>query len=188
MVRKGKTQKAGTSGQRSRANKPPNGAVKRNRKVDNSSCPIVGIGGSAGGFEAALELLRHLPPNNGMAFVIVQHLDPHHASKLAGLLGKVTQMPVIELASKTVPSPNMVYVQPPNKCVIVEDDALALIPRTDRLNLAIDHFFESLAEARGSGSIGVLLSGTGSDGTAGLRAIKAAGGLTFAQNIATAKF
>src|SRR5204862_6384852 len=90
--------------------------------------------------------------------------------------------------SKTVPSPNMVYVQPPNKCVIVEDDALALIPRTDRLNLAIDHFFESLAEARGSGSIGVLLSGTGSDGTAGLRAIKAAGGLTFAQSEESAKF
>jgi two-component system CheB/CheR fusion protein len=148
----------------------------------------VGIGGSAGGFEAALELLRHLPPNNGMAFVVVQHLDPHHTSRLAGLLGKVTQMPVIELASKTTASPNTVYVQPPNKCVIVEDNALALIPHTDRLNLAIDHFFESLADARGSGSIGVLLSGTGSDGTAGLRAIKAAGGLTFAQNIESAKF
>src|SRR5438270_10390130 len=190
MVRKGKAKRAVIwgRGQQSRTNKPQNRAVKRNRQEDNSSCPIVGIGGSAGGFEAALELLRHLPPNNGMAFVVVQHLDPHHTSRLAGLLGKVTQMPVIELTSKTTPSPNTVYVQPPNKCVSVEGNALALIPRTDRLNLAIDHFFESLAEARGSGSIGVLLSGTGSDGTAGLRAIKAAGGLTFAQNIESAKF
>src|SRR5436189_6385670 len=126
MVRKGKTQKAGTSGQRSRANKPPNGAVKRNRKVDNSSCPIVGIGGSAGGFEAAMELLRHLPAKNGMAFVIVQHLDPHHTSRLAGLLGKVTDMPVTEITGKTIPQENAVYVQPPNKCVIVKNGALTL--------------------------------------------------------------
>ncbi len=190
MVRKGKTKKAGARGraQRSGANGPGNRTTKLTRKARDSFCPIVGIGGSAGGFEAALELLRHLPPNNGMAFVVIQHLDPHHASRLAGLLGKVTQMPVIELASKTTASPNTVYVQPPNKCVIVEDNALALIPRMDRLNLAIDHFFESLADARGSGSIAVLLSGTGSDGTAGLRAIKAAGGLTFAQNIESAKF
>jgi two-component system CheB/CheR fusion protein len=157
-------------------------------KAKPAYCPIVGIGGSAGGFEAAMELLRHMPANNGMAFVVVQHLDPHHASRLAGLLGKVTPMPVIELESTTTPRPNTVYVQPPNKCVIMEDNALTLIPRTERLNLAIDHFFESLAEERGIGSIGVVLSGTGSDGTAGLRAIKAAGGLTFAQNIESAKF
>ena len=103
-----------------------------------------------------------------MAFVIVQHLDPHHASRLAALLGRVTEMPVIEVTETTVPEPNTVYVQPPNKCVIVKDGALALIARTERLNLAIDHFFESLAEERGSRAIGVILSGTGSDGTAGL--------------------
>ena len=135
-----------------------------------------------------MELLRHLPAKNGMAFVIVQHLDPHHASRLAALLGRVTDMPVIEVTGTTVPEPNTVYVQPPNKCVIVKDGALALIGRTERVNLAIDHFFESLAEERGSRAIGVILSGTGSDGTAGLRAIKAAGGLTFAQNEESAKF
>ena len=103
-----------------------------------------------------MELLRHLPPTTGMAFVIVQHLDPHHASRLPKLLGKVTAMPVVELAEATRPRPNTVYVQPSNKCVIVKDGALKLIRRTQQLNLAIDHFFESLAEARGSRAIGVI--------------------------------
>src|SRR5437588_1929149 len=154
----------------------------------NLSCPIVGIGGSAGGFEAAMELLQNLPPRTGMAFVIVQHLDPHHASRLPNLLGKMTAMPVKEVAGTTTPKPNTVYVQPPNKCVIAKDGVLTLVHRTERLNVAIDHFFESLAEEHGSRAIGIVLSGTGSDGTAGLRAIKAAGGLTFAQNQQSAKF
>src|SRR5437870_2969607 len=152
------------------------------------SCPIVGIGGSAGGFEAAMELLRHLPSRTGMAFVIVQHLDPHHASRLPNLLGKVTAMPVSEVTQTTTPKPNTVYVQPPNKCVIAKDGTLTVVQREERLNVAIDHFFESLAEECGSRAIGIVLSGTGSDGTAGLRAIKAAGGLTFAQNQESAKF
>src|SRR5437588_280601 len=151
-------------------------------------CPIVGVGGSAGGFEATMELLRHLPAKNGMSFVVVQHLDPHHASKLASLLGKVTAMPVIEITKTTRPQPNTVYVQPSNKCVVAKNDRLVLVRRTQQLNVAVDQFFESLAEACGSRGIGVLLSGTGSDGTAGLRAIKVAGGLTFAQDEGTAKF
>src|SRR5437762_5888884 len=153
-----------------------------------SSCPVVGIGGSAGGFEATMELLRHLPARNGMTFVVVQHLDPHHASKLASLLGRATAMPVIEIAKTTKTEPNTVYVQPPKKCVILQEGALMLVGRTQHVNVAIDQFFESLAEACGSRGIGVLLSGTGSDGTAGLRAINVAGGLTFAQDEQTAKF
>jgi len=149
---------------------------------------MVGIGGSAGGFEAAMELLRNLPSRTGMAFVIVQHLDPHHASRLSSLLGKVTAMPVSEITRTTTPKPNTVYVQPSNKCVIAKDGALTLVRREQRLNVAIDHFFESLAEECGSRAIGIVLSGTGSDGTAGLRAIKAAGGLTFAQSEESAKF
>ena len=160
-------------------------AAKRKKAA---SCPIVGIGGSAGGFEAAMELLHHLPRKNGMAFVIVQHLDPSHASRLADLLGRVTEMPVMEVNKRLKPEPNTVYVQPPNKCVILKRGALTLIKRTERLNLAIDHFFESLADEQGSRAIGVVLSGSGSDGTAGLRAIKAAGGLTFAQDEESAKF
>src|ERR1051325_6906285 len=87
-------------------------------KEPSEICPIVGIGGSAGGFEAAMELLRNLPSKTGMAFVIVQHLDPHHASRLSSLLGKVTAMPVSEISGTTTPKPNTVYVQPPNKCVM----------------------------------------------------------------------
>jgi two-component system CheB/CheR fusion protein len=153
-----------------------------------ASCPIVGVGGSAGGFEAASEFLQHLPAKNGMAFVIVQHLDPHHTSKLAALLGRVTHMPVMEVERTTTPEPNTVYVQPPNKCLVCKNGTLVLIRRTKQLNVAIDQFFESLAEEHGSRAIGVVLSGTGTDGTAGLRAIKAAGGLTFAQDPLTAKF
>src|SRR6266446_2974907 len=169
--------------------KPQFGADGAAEKEKSSAlCPIVGIGGSAGGFEAAMEFLRQLPSKTGMAFVIVQHLDPHHASRLSNLLGKVTAMPVSEVTETTTPRPNTVYVQPPNKCVIAKNGVLTLVRREERLNVAIDHFFESLAEECGSRAIGVVLSGTGSDGTAGLRAIKAAGGLTFAQNQESAKF
>ena len=97
-------------------------------------------------------------------------------------------MRVLEVRGTVKVEPDTVYVQPANKCLICKQDSLTLIRRTERLNLAIDHFFESLAEERGSHAIGILLSGTGSDGTSGLTAIKAAGGLTFAQEPQTAKF
>jgi two-component system, chemotaxis family, CheB/CheR fusion protein len=162
--------------------------TRLSKQAKHLLCPIVGIGGSAGGFEAAREFLQELPKKTGMAFAVVQHLDPHHASRLASLLGRTTSMPVIEVEQTIEIEPNTVYLQPPNKCLICKDSALALVSRTETRNLAIDHFFESLAEERGSRAIGVLLSGTGTDGTAGLRAIKAAGGLTFAQKPETAKF
>src|SRR5437660_7724408 len=164
----------------------PDGAGEKQKS--SPACPIVGIGGSAGGFEAAMEFLRNLPQKTGMAFVIVQHLDPHHASRLSNLLGKVTAMSVSEVATTTTPKPNTVYVQPPSKCVVAKNGELRLVQREERLNVGIDHFFESLAEECGSRAIGIVLSGTGSDGTAGLRAIKAAGGLTVAQNEESAKF
>ena len=85
-----------------------------------------------------MELLRHLPAKNGMTFVVVQHLDPHHASKLASLLGKVTAMPVVEVTKTTTADPNTVYVQPPNKCVVIKNGTLKLVRRTRRLNVAID--------------------------------------------------
>src|SRR5215510_342923 len=154
----------------------------------DKSCPIVGIGGSAGGYEAACELLKHLPPRTGMAFVVVQHLDPHHASNLPKLLGKITQLPVIEIGGRVKPEPDIVYVLPSNKGLLYKNGALILTRRIERPTLAIDRFFESLAEEEGARAIGVLLSGSGSDGTAGLRAIKAAGGITFAQDEESAKF
>src|SRR5205085_3881103 len=141
----------------------PDGAGDKEKPSE--ACPIVGIGGSAGGFEAAMEFLRHLPSKTGMAFVIVQHLDPHHASQLSNLLGKVTAMSVSEVTKTTTPKPNTVYVQPPNKCVVAKNGALRLQKREERLNVGIDHFFESVAEECGSRAIGIVLSGTGSDGT-----------------------
>src|SRR5256714_2005748 len=190
MPAKRKTKRSGT--QRpvtERKGKPQFGSDDAaGKEKPSAACPIVGIGGSAGGFEAAMEFLRHLPSKTGMAFVVVQHLDPHHASRLSNLLGKVTAMPVSEVTRTTTPRPNTVYVQPPSKCVIAKNGALTLVQREKRLNVAIDHFFESLAEECGSRAIGIVLSGTGSDGTAGLRAIKAAGGLTFAQSEDSAKF
>src|SRR6266404_2359964 len=181
----GRRKRSSTKSSRS---KPARAKTRSKPARKDLHCPIVGIGGSAGGFEAAMELLRNLPSSTGMAFVIVQHLDPHHASRLSNLLGKVTVMPVSDVTETTTPRPNTVYVQPPNKCVIAKNGALTLVRREERLNVAIDHFFESLAEECGSRAIGVVLSGTGSDGTAGLRAIKAAGGLTFAQDQESAKF
>src|SRR5436190_4839727 len=180
--------RAKSSGTRSSRSKSPKPHATPIPARPGWSCPTVGIGASAGGFEAAMELLRHLPPNTGMAFVIVQHLDPHHGSRLPNLLAKATAMPVSEVTGTTTPKPNAVYVQPPNKCVIAKNGKLTLVRRTEKLNVAIDHFFESLAEECGSRGIGVVLSGTGSDGTAGLRAIKAAGGLTFAQTEESAPF
>src|SRR5437016_10191870 len=97
----------------------PDGAGEKQKS--SPACPIVGIGGSAGGFEAAMEFLRHLPAKTGMAYVIIQHLDPHHVSRLSSLLGKVTAMPVSEVTKTTKPKPNAVYVQPPNNCVIAKN-------------------------------------------------------------------
>src|SRR5205823_5855537 len=110
----------------------PDGAGEKQKS--SPACPIVGIGGSAGGFEAAMEFLRHLPSKTGMAYVIVQHLDPHHASRLSNLLGKVTAMPVSEITKTTTPKPNTVYVQPPDKCVIAKNGALTLARREQRVN------------------------------------------------------
>jgi two-component system CheB/CheR fusion protein len=123
-----------------------------------------------------------------MAYVVVQHLDPRHASNLAKLLANATEMSVVEITGRVRPQPNVVYVQPPGKCVVCHDGSFRLVRRTERPNLAIDHFFESLADSQGRRAIGIVLSGTGSDGTAGLRAIKAAGGITFAQDEASAKY
>src|SRR5258708_9910214 len=146
------------------ANKKKNGSKEQRRSVSRKAkpqfgpdgdgekqksslaCPIVGIGGSAGGFEAAMEFLRHLPQKTGMAYVIVQHLDPHHASRLSNLLGKVTAMPVSEVTETTTPKPNTVYVQPPNKCVIAKNGALTLVRREERLNVPPDNLFQPTPE------------------------------------------
>jgi two-component system CheB/CheR fusion protein len=160
-------------------------------ECDNgSSLPmIVGVGASAGGLEAFTELLSHLPGDTGMAFVLIQHLDPSHESHLTELLSRASKMPVAEVKDETRVEANHVYVIPPRCNLGISDGVLhtPARPGTGR-NMPIDSFFRGLAADRGSQALGVILSGTASDGTLGLRAIKAAGGITFAQEMRTAKF
>ncbi len=152
--------------------------------------PIVGVGASAGGLEAVERLLRHLPENTGMAFVIVQHLDPNHESRLTEILSRATSMPVAEAQHGGRVEPNRVYIIPPNKGMTIRDRVLHLGSREDPAGkyLPVDSFFRSLAAELKNKAIGVILSGTASDGAMGVTAIKGQGGITFAQNSATAKY
>ena len=148
------------------------------------SFPIVGIGASAGGLEAFSELLKHLPIDTGMGFVLVQHLDPKHESGLTQLLARVTAMPVREVTNNLRVEANHIYVIPPNTNLAIEQSVLKLQPRPIGRTppRSIDFFFESLAADQRERAIGVILSGTATDGTVGLEAIKAEGGITFAQD------
>ena len=149
---------------------------------------VVGVGASAGGLEACSQLLRALPPGTDLAFVIVQHLDATHPSELATLLGRATTMPVLQASDGQAIEPGHVYVIPPSAVLTIADGLLRLAPRPPPSGPAtlIDHFLKSLAADRGGQAVGVILSGTGSDGARGIAAIRAAGGRTFAQDPATA--
>ncbi|WP_008310606.1 chemotaxis protein CheB [Leptolyngbya sp. PCC 6406] len=151
--------------------------------------PIVGIGASAGGLEAFTQLLSHLPNDTGMGFVLVQHLDPSHDSFLSEILARTTSMPVGDAQDGMAIAPNHVYVIPPNTTMTLEGGKLHLVPRVKvhGTSKTIDTFFESLAMDRHNKAIGVVLSGGDSDGTLGLEAIKAAGGITFAQTETSAQ-
>ncbi|MCX6924921.1 MAG: chemotaxis protein CheR, partial [Verrucomicrobia bacterium] len=151
---------------------------------------IVGVGASAGGLEAFMELLKHLPADSGLGFVLVQHLDPAHESALTQLLGRVSAMPVSEVVNGQAVLPNHVYVIPPNAALSIQQGVLMIHPRqqTGGAQRSIDDFFQSLAEDQHERAIGVVLSGTATDGTLGLEAIKAEGGITFAQDGKSAKY
>ncbi len=147
------------------------------------SFPIVGVGASAGGLEAFHQLLGSLPVDTGMAFVLVQHLAASHPSALAEILSRATRMPVTEVRYEAGIEPNSVYVIPPDRDMILTGGTLQLLPRDAGVqHRPIDRFFLSLAEAQNHKALGVVLSGTGSDGTSGLEAIKSEGGITFAQD------
>src|SRR5260370_16232489 len=178
---------------KARGSAPPKPVVKRSRKQGKQSASkrsgergaitVVGFGASAGGLEAFTEVLTHLPAKTGMALVLVQHLDPKHASVLTTLLARSTSLPVLEIRDGMPVEPNHVYVIPPNANLSISGGHLQLTPRAGSGHqMPIDQFFRSLAEAEGSKAIGVILSGTASDGTLGLKAIKAEGGITFAQD------
>ena len=169
---------------------PTEGAVHESLVPADSAPSIVGIGASAGGLEAFTQLLRALPADTGMAFVLVQHLEPKHESILPSCWRRVTKMPVHEVREGMRAEPNHVYVIPANADLSLMDGLLHIVDRKapPGLHLPIDYFFRSLAESRGTRAIGVILSGTASDGTEGLKAIKVAGGITFAQQPESAKF
>ncbi len=151
--------------------------------------PIVGIGASAGGLEALDLFLRNVPADSSIAFVIVQHLEPTHKSSMVELLQRATGMKVLQVKDRTPLQPACVYVIPPNKDMSILHGVLHLLDRIapHGLRLPIDFFFRSLADDRQDRSVGVILSGMGSDGTLGLRAIKEKGGVTFVQEPASAK-
>jgi two-component system CheB/CheR fusion protein len=153
--------------------------------------PIVGVGASAGGLESFIELFRHVPSQSGMGFVLIQHLDPRHSSYLTEAIARSTAMPVEEARDGMVVQPDHVYAIPPNADVGILKGALTLLPRLSdgrKPHLPIDFFFKALASDRGRQAIGIVLSGTGSDGSEGLEAIKAEGGVTFVQDPKSAKF
>jgi two-component system CheB/CheR fusion protein len=157
---------------------------------EGGSLPIVvGVGASAGGLEALTELLSHLPGDTGLAFVLIQHLDPTHESHLTELLSKACKMPVSEVKGGTRTEANHVYVIPPKCNLGISNGILETPPRPESgRNMPVDAFLRALAADRGSKALGVILSGTASDGTLGLQAIKAVGGITFAQDVRTAKY
>ena len=155
----------------------------------NNRVPVVGLGASAGGLDAFKKFFAHMPTDSGLAFVLVPHLDPDHASLMAELIGRHTRMPVVEAADHAAVEANRVYVIPPNRDLALRDGRLRLSsPAQPRgRGTAIDSFFRSLADDLQEWAVGVVLSGTGTHGTLGLQAIKAAGGLAIAQDPSTAE-
>ncbi len=167
--------------------------VKKSKPAAKEVAPsfnIVGIGASAGGLEAFEQFFRAVPPASGMAFVLVSHLDPDHDSMLTEILQRATTMSVVEAQDQMKVLPDCVYVLPPNRKMAIFHGALQLstpeLPRGQRM--VIDSFLRSLAEDQNENAIGIILSGTGTDGTLGLRAIQGAGGITLVQDPTTAKY
>ncbi len=162
-------------------------------KLSNKSAnrfPIVGIGASAGGLEALEQFFNNVPVNSGMAYVVIQHLDPTQKGMLPELLQRTTKMKVFQIEDASPVKPNCVYVIPPNKSLSILKGVLYLFePKETRgLRLPIDMFLRSLADDQQELSIGLILSGMGSDGSIGLRAIKEKNGIVMVQDPATAKF
>lgn len=161
----------------------PTQAVETMEKEVKNPFTVVAIGASAGGLEAITQLLQNLSPTTGMAFIYVQHLSPDHKSMLSSILSKTTEMKVQDIDDMEKLVPNNVFVIPYNKGIEVIDGHIKLIPRSSGGSaMSIDILFSSLAETHKENVIGVILSGSAHDGTIGLRDIKQAGGLTFAQD------
>jgi len=160
------------------------GKKSESKPKEPQRVPVVGIGSSAGGLEALGKMFNMMPIDSGLAFVLIQHLDPVHKSSMAELLSRYTKMEVLEIEEGMRIEPNKLYVTPPNKDVGIMNNMLHLIvPKEPHgLRRPIDFFFQSLAEDLEDYAIGIILSGFGSDGTIGIRAIKSLGGMVMAQD------
>jgi two-component system CheB/CheR fusion protein len=156
----------------------------------NTSTVIVGIGASAGGLEAIESFFKAMPNDSGMAFVVIQHLAPDYKSMMVELLSRKTEIPVLRAEDGIEVEPDHIYLIPPKKNLTIFHGKLLLAEQNQRdgINLPVDIFLKSLAEDQGENAVGVILSGTGSDGTRGVRAIKEWGGLVLVQDEASAKF
>ncbi|MEJ2717488.1 MAG: chemotaxis protein CheB, partial [Deltaproteobacteria bacterium] len=169
-------------------------STKTEKTSENASYspefPIVAIGASAGGLEAFEEFFSHMPSDSGIAFVLIQHLDPSHKSMLAELVSRFTQMDVVEIEEGMKVEPNRVHVIPPNYYLAIFHGRLQLFDASEvpGIRTPIDHFFRSLAEDQQERSIGIILSGSGTEGAFGVRTIKGAGGMVMAQDPHTAKY
>lgn len=151
----------------------------------------VGIAASAGGLEALRGLVRNLPPILPATYIVTQHMAPHHKSMLAEIIGRETDMPVLDATDGLRPESNAIYITPPNSNLILEHGKLRVIdpsPEPASPKPSADLFFTTLANEAGASAVGIVLSGTGSDGSDGIRAIRAAGGITIAQDELTAKY
>ena len=186
--KKKQTRRAETPGKQANPQQLPQ--TKPEFTAPSELVPVVGIAASAGGLAAFKALLSHLPPDTGMAFVLIQHLAPKHKSILSELLARDCPLPIREVSDGMVIEPDHVYVIPPDHQLTLLHNQLHFMPgdgKSHRYNPA-DLFFQSLAEDRGSKAIGVVLSGTASDGTLGSRTIKEVGGITFAQDSESAEY
>ncbi|MEO9144727.1 MAG: PAS domain S-box protein, partial [Ginsengibacter sp.] len=158
--------------------------------LSNNLFPVVGIGASAGGLEAFKKLVKAIPEDSGMAYILVQHVPSDHKGGLPEILQRETRVPVSEITDNVKVEPDHVYVIPANKMLVATDGILQLSPghSKDQKNMPIDIFFTSLAEVHQSHSIGIVLSGNGADGTLGLKNIKDYGGITFAEDPGSAAY
>ncbi|MEO8567575.1 MAG: CheR family methyltransferase, partial [Ginsengibacter sp.] len=164
-------------------------APKNTKILSKNLFPVIGVGASAGGLEAFKQFVKAIPAKSGMAYIFVQHLHPDYNSSLPEILQRETKIPVQEVIDNVTVKPNTVYIIPANKILVANDGVLTLSPRPDgKKNMPIDIFFSSLAEVHQNHAIGIILSGTGEDGTVGLKKIKDFGGITLAQDSASAAY
>ncbi|WP_372645001.1 chemotaxis protein CheB, partial [Ancylomarina sp.] len=176
---------------KSKSQKDKTASKAKEKQITTSiSFPIVGIGASAGGLEALELFFSNVPNNSGLAYVVIQHLDPNRVGIMPEILQRITEMKVVQVSDHLKVLPNHVYVIPPNKSMSVLNGYLHLFEPIELrgLRLPIDYFFRSLADDQNENSIGIILSGMGSDGSLGLKAIKEKNGIVLVQDPLTAKF